>query len=139
MAVSALAGCTTVQPPSGSPSGSGTRTTAPRPDGSAEPWPVQASALEALEGTGHSPAAKRTTAPAAPPGREASAAVPQPRAPRSPAPQNQGGAAPAPGATLPALPRQGGGSADLCALGKRFGGWQPDSPEAVICDRAYGH
>ncbi len=142
VAVSALAGCTTVHSPSGSPTGPGTRTTAPRPDGSAEPWPAEGPAREALEGTGPSPAAERATTPAAPPGGEGPAAVPPPRAPRSKAPQGQGAGTPAPRATLPAVPPQGGpggGTADLCALGKRFGGWQPDSPEAVICDRAYGN
>jgi hypothetical protein len=26
----------------------------------------------------------------------------------------------------------------VCALGKQYGGWRKDSPEAVICERAYG-
>jgi hypothetical protein len=31
------------------------------------------------------------------------------------------------------------GNDDVCALGKKYGGWRSDSPEAVICDRTYGH
>lgn len=29
-------------------------------------------------------------------------------------------------------------SADMCALGRTYGGWRADSPEAVICKQAYG-
>ncbi|NKQ27809.1 hypothetical protein [Streptomyces galbus] len=29
-------------------------------------------------------------------------------------------------------------STDVCALGKRYGGWRADSPQAVICERTYG-
>lgn len=28
---------------------------------------------------------------------------------------------------------------DVCALGRRYGGWQPDSPASVICNQTYGH
>ncbi|SOD88350.1 hypothetical protein SAMN06272765_5677 [Streptomyces sp. Ag109_G2-15] len=28
---------------------------------------------------------------------------------------------------------------DVCALGKEYGGWRGDSPEAVICEQTYGH
>jgi hypothetical protein len=28
---------------------------------------------------------------------------------------------------------------DVCALGKKYGGWRKDSPEAVICEQTYGH
>ncbi|SEP87394.1 hypothetical protein SAMN04487983_100258 [Streptomyces sp. yr375] len=27
---------------------------------------------------------------------------------------------------------------DVCALGRKYGGWRGDSPEAVICEQAYG-
>lgn len=27
---------------------------------------------------------------------------------------------------------------DVCALGRQYGGWRGDSPEAAICERAYG-
>ncbi|MER6633123.1 hypothetical protein ABT301_33710, partial [Streptomyces sp. NPDC000987] len=30
-------------------------------------------------------------------------------------------------------------SADVCALGRRYGGWRADSPETAICERTYGH
>ncbi|MFF1710221.1 hypothetical protein [Streptomyces sp. NPDC058268] len=38
----------------------------------------------------------------------------------------------------PALPTAVPTTADLCALGKQYGGWQPGSPEATICQDAYG-
>lgn len=41
-------------------------------------------------------------------------------------------AAPAPPTALPDA------AAQLCALGERYGGWAPDSPESHICDRTYG-
>ncbi|MFM9615352.1 hypothetical protein ACKI18_42535 [Streptomyces niveiscabiei] len=28
--------------------------------------------------------------------------------------------------------------ADVCALGRQYGGWREGSPEARICDQAYG-
>ncbi|MEV8566490.1 hypothetical protein AB0436_13075 [Streptomyces sp. NPDC051322] len=37
-------------------------------------------------------------------------------------------AAPRPAATV-----------DVCALGKTYGGWRPDSPQAQICRRTYGN
>jgi hypothetical protein len=27
---------------------------------------------------------------------------------------------------------------DVCALGRKYGGWKADSPESVICKGAYG-
>ncbi|MFI2426576.1 hypothetical protein ACH5A7_21185 [Streptomyces sp. NPDC018955] len=30
------------------------------------------------------------------------------------------------------------GAPDVCALGRQYGGWRPDSPEATICEEAYG-
>ncbi|MGW4734606.1 hypothetical protein ACWEQC_36530, partial [Streptomyces shenzhenensis] len=27
---------------------------------------------------------------------------------------------------------------DVCALGRRYGGWHPDSPESRICEQTYG-
>jgi hypothetical protein len=36
------------------------------------------------------------------------------------------------------VPRDLGKNADVCALGRKYGGWKPDSPEAVICKGAYG-
>ena len=34
--------------------------------------------------------------------------------------------------------RSVGKNTDVCALGKKYGGWQQDSPEAVVCRQAYG-
>ncbi len=28
--------------------------------------------------------------------------------------------------------------ADLCALGRQYGGWRPGSREAAICEETYG-
>ncbi|MEV6120082.1 MULTISPECIES: hypothetical protein [unclassified Streptomyces] len=47
-----------------------------------------------------------------------------------------------PGVVPPALPGTGGasgGNGDVCALGRQLGGWRPGSPEAAICEQAYGH
>ncbi|MGW1004734.1 hypothetical protein [Streptomyces sp. NPDC002520] len=147
VAVSALTGCVTVQrpatpapPPDTVPS----QPTAPRPDGSAEPRVVEAPAQEALEmaGPSHRP---RHTEPDAP-HRETSAPHRPPApttTPRSPHSEHQGRSGhpdqageqhvDIPGVTRPA-PKE----PDVCALGRQFGGWSKDSPEAVICERQYG-
>ncbi|MET9745443.1 hypothetical protein ABZZ92_07015 [Streptomyces ardesiacus] len=40
---------------------------------------------------------------------------------------------------MPGASGQGtGGKADVCSLGKQYGGWRPGSPEARICEQAYG-
>jgi hypothetical protein len=31
------------------------------------------------------------------------------------------------------------GPQDVCALGRKYGGWRADSPEATICQGTYGH
>ncbi|MET9826913.1 MULTISPECIES: hypothetical protein [Streptomyces] len=148
VAVSALAGCTTVRGPGvADPSAAGPRSSAPRPDGPVDPRAVQAPAREALEMIGPSPSSSTdratgesrrpkpsTTAPAPP------ARAPEQRAARPAAPDR----APAPSRSkAPDPPRTSGGdagkNADVCSLGKRYGGWRPGSPEAQICDQAYGH
>ncbi|WNM33830.1 hypothetical protein RKE30_27390 [Streptomyces sp. Li-HN-5-11] len=146
VAVSALSGCVTVQrPPAADPPAAPARSSAPRPDGSAEPRVVQAPAREALEHVGPTrppKPAERTTAPAVsaplaeqrrPPsahhhGRHPSHRVPAPHHRRPPQPRGEshGGARPAPHAT------------DVCALGRQYGGWKADSPAARICGQAYG-
>ncbi|WP_346656437.1 hypothetical protein [Streptomyces sp. H23] len=150
VAVSALTGCTTVSGPAvDDPSGAGARSSAPRPEGPAEPRVVQAPAREALEMIAPSPTPERATgeprrtpppahrsAPHDPPatrapGRSARPAAPGPtRAPAAPRPR------------VPDLPGRAdagaGGKADVCSLGKRYGGWRPGSPEARICEQAYG-
>ncbi|MCF1598830.1 hypothetical protein L0P92_35555, partial [Streptomyces muensis] len=30
------------------------------------------------------------------------------------------------------------GQADVCELGKKYGGWRPDSQESKICEQTYG-
>lgn len=150
VAVSALTGCTTVGGRAADgPPGAGARSSAPRPDGPAEPRVVQAPAREALEmigpsptpeGAGGKPHPARTPAtpstphppPAAGPGR-------QPARPPAPGP-TRAPAAPRPGAPgVPGTSGQGtGGKADVCSLGKQYGGWRPGSPEARICEQAYG-
>ncbi|MEV8123256.1 hypothetical protein AB0P07_03870 [Streptomyces sp. NPDC085944] len=150
VAVSALTGCTTVKGPAvDDSSGAGARSSAPRPDGQAEPRVVQAPAREALEMIGPSPGPERATGeprrtqppahrsvphdPPVPrsPGRSARPAAPEPtRAPAAPRPR------------VPDLPGRSdagaGGKADVCSLGKQYGGWRPGSPEARICEQAYG-
>ncbi|AJP05533.1 hypothetical protein TU94_05395 [Streptomyces cyaneogriseus subsp. noncyanogenus] len=152
VAVSALTGCVTLQrPPAPAPSATPTAPSAPRPDGAPEPRVVQAPAREALEMIGPSrPAApspavsRRTPAPAAAPPRQPSAvrpeprprpARPEPREPAPPAPRRPRAASP--GAANPAG-RGGPGNAGVCSLGRTYGGWRADSPEAVICKRTYG-
>ncbi|MDQ0954132.1 hypothetical protein QFZ24_008055 [Streptomyces phaeochromogenes] len=141
VAVSAVSGCVTVQRPlaPGAPSGPAPAAE-PRPDGRAEPQIVQAPAREALEMIGPSrrpsaPApAPRRTAPSAP---AAAPAAPPRRAPadppRHPEPQR---------AEHPAVPRQPRATApvgtDVCALGRQYGGWNPDSTQATICKDVYG-
>lgn len=71
------------------------------------------------------------------------AARPDPTAARTAGPHRP---STAPGRSLPG-PYTGGHptasvvipkNADVCALGRRYGGWRPGSPEAAICGRVYG-
>ncbi|MEV7147856.1 hypothetical protein AB0O05_15320 [Streptomyces sp. NPDC093084] len=145
--VAALSGCVTVQRPAapGSPPGSAPlQPSVPRPDGSAEPRVVQAPAKEALEMVGPSrpsrraaPASPRTAVPPPPP----PPAHPHSAAPHAAAPQPQprprrtlGPRAEAPGLSGP-VPK----APDVCSLGRQYGGWPQDSPQARICDQTYGH
>ncbi|MFH8444633.1 hypothetical protein ACH4D3_25800 [Streptomyces sp. NPDC018026] len=151
VAVSALTGCTTVRGPAAAdPSAVGARSLAPRPDGPAAPRVVQAPAREALEMIGPSPTPERTT------GEPRRTKAPSPPAARHRLPAagatEQRSAAPAapehtraPATHRPRVPELPGGSgegtggkADVCSLGKRYGGWRPGSPEARICEHAYG-
>ncbi|MFF5009537.1 hypothetical protein ACFY3G_42750 [Streptomyces phaeochromogenes] len=141
VAVSAVSGCVTVQRPlaPGAPSGPAP-SSEPHPDGRAEPQIVQAPAREALEMIGPS---RRPSAPASTPRRTAPSApaaapaAPPRRAaadpPRHPEPQRP---------QRPAVPRQPRATApvaaDVCALGRQYGGWNPDSPQATICKDVYG-
>jgi len=139
VAVTALSGCVTVQraPASGPPTAP-SRPAAPRPDGKAEPQIVQAPAREALGLIGPSrkpspgvqpPHRATPPPPVAPPAAPAHRAHPTPRPePRRPEPRV---AVPPVSTELPQSP-------DVCALGRKYGGWQADGPEAVICKGAYG-
>ncbi|MFI1167367.1 hypothetical protein ACH4UM_28145 [Streptomyces sp. NPDC020801] len=144
VAVAALAGCVTVQRPPASGPSAPARPAAPRPDGNAEPRDVQAPALEALE----------TVGPARPPKASAHAQVPVGPARtgerhRTPNAHSPGRPTPHPGPPhhrhpLPARVEPPGGrhaipgNPGICALGRQYGGWRPDSPESRICGQAYG-
>ncbi|WP_123622293.1 hypothetical protein [Streptomyces sp. SAI-097] len=148
VAVSALTGCTTVSGPApADPSAPGARSSAPRPEGPAEPRVVQAPAREALEMIGPSPSSEHTgeprrTRPPAAPHRPPATRAPAPR-PARPAPPAHTRAPEPSRPRVPDLPRVSGegtgGKADVCSLGKQYGGWRPGSPEARICEQAYGH
>ncbi|MER6405568.1 hypothetical protein ABT269_18945 [Streptomyces viridosporus] len=142
VAVSALSGCVTVQrPPAPGPPGA-----APRPS-EARPV-VQAPAREALERVGPSrrPKASETPSHRAAP----TTAAPERKAPpgerngqtRSARPQPRTSGRPQRPQPLPRIPEAtrhvGGGGTGLCALGRQYGGWHPDSPEATICKETYG-
>lgn len=138
VAVSALTGCVTIQRP---PASVPPRPSSAHPDGDAGPQIVQAPAREALEMIGPSRRAEpkprnhqhRTpTATAAPAERRPAprpSERPHPRAtPPAAEPQRQ------PRVDIPDLTK----GTDLCALGRQYGGWRADSPEAAICEQTYG-
>lgn len=145
-AVSALTGCTTVQAPAApAPRATPARPAPLHPTGHTRPEVVQAPASEALAliGPSRRPDPARSAAPPAP----SHTSRPAPAAPR---PQPQRRAPHHPGADTPReqrvpvpdvarqLPGEAGANADVCALGRKYGGWRPDSQEARICDQAYG-
>ncbi|WP_079050211.1 hypothetical protein [Streptomyces sp. NRRL F-5122] len=140
VAVSALTGCVTVQrPPASGPPPSPTLPSAPRPDGSTDPRVVQAPAREALEMVRPSePPSPFKTGPnrAAPPAPGIAPPAARPHPPADPQPRRTGQRGPVqlPPTVSGGLPR----NADVCALGRRYGGWRPDSPEARICRGTYG-
>ncbi|MFE7935314.1 hypothetical protein ACFU6S_42640 [Streptomyces sp. NPDC057456] len=148
VAVSALAGCVTVQRPAvPGPVLAPSRPSVPRPERLTEVQVVQAPAREALEMVG--PSRKRKPeAPAAPAQRRRTAAVPgaggagQPPPPRSrphtrpPHPETR--RHPVPRVEIPDVEAEVRRNTDVCALGRTYGGWRGDSPEATICEQAYG-
>ncbi|MET8246813.1 hypothetical protein ABZV31_21745 [Streptomyces sp. NPDC005202] len=144
VAVSALSGCVTVQrPPASGPAAAPSRPSAPRPDGSAEPRIVQAPAREALELIGRPRTPKpavRSQAPAAstPPTEQHRRPSPHSRTHHQPhpAPRHPSQARP-PRIELPDVSQSVPKNSDVCALGRRYGGWKADSPEATICRQAY--
>lgn len=137
VAVTALSGCVSVErQPATGPSAASAPPPAPRADGNSRPRVVEAPAREALEliAPPRAPAPRATgtapTVPAAQP-RTADHARPSDPPPQRRALRLKAAEPAAPSTTAPT-------SADLCALGKQYGGWQPGSPEAVICQNAYG-
>ncbi|MFH8486623.1 hypothetical protein [Streptomyces longisporoflavus] len=141
VAVTALSGCVSVErQPATGPSVASAPPPAPRPDGGSRPRVVEAPARQALEliGPPRDPAPRATgTAPSIPAAPSRTAKPPQ----RSTPPPQPRGHRPV-AAESPALPTAAPAaptSADPCALGKQYGGWQPGSPEALICQDAYGH
>ncbi|WP_369387910.1 hypothetical protein AB5J72_10090 [Streptomyces sp. CG1] len=144
VAVSALAGCVTLQrpaPPAPPPDPAPALPTVPRPDGSAEPRVVQAPAREALEMTGPS---RHPNHPAPPSPRHPTEAPPvthrppvAPAAPPHPRPHPE--IPRQPHTDDPVLPNPAPKAPGVCALGRQYGGWREDSPESQICDQTYGH
>ncbi|MFD7388675.1 hypothetical protein ACFV46_09415 [Streptomyces sp. NPDC059852] len=147
-AVSALTGCTTVQAPAApAPRATPARPAPLHPTGHSRPEVVQAPASEALALIG--PSRRPGSASSATPTAPSHTSRPAPAAPR-PQPQRRTPHRPAPGPDAPREPRvtvpdmarrlpgEAGGNADVCALGRRYGGWRADSQEARICDQAYG-
>ncbi|NNN37373.1 hypothetical protein HLK59_44995, partial [Streptomyces sp. S3(2020)] len=56
---------------------------------------------------------------------------PRPWRPDTPRPQR-------PHVEIPDVAAQVPKNPDVCKLGKQYGGWRKDSPEAVICEGTYG-
>ncbi|MDQ0989642.1 hypothetical protein [Streptomyces sp. V3I7] len=150
VAVSALSGCVTVQRPAAPARPPGTapfRPSVPRPEGSALPRVVQAPAREALEmvaPSGRPGRAKRSehAAGSAAPSRPAAPVqhhAPSARTPH-PAPQPHHKALRNAHVDVPeAARRVASGNPDVCALGRKYGGWRQGSQEATICQKVYGH
>lgn len=150
VAVSALTGCVTVQrPPTSGPPVAPSQPSAPRPDGQSEPQIVQAPAREALEMIGPSrrPEPATTTPRHADPSASAQQQRQQqpprshperpahPAHPAHPEPRQPHVEVPDVTKSVPKIPKD---AQDVCALGKKYGRWRADSPEAVICGQTYG-
>lgn len=151
VAAAALSGCVTVQrplapgPATAPPPGAG-HDTAGR---DASPV-VQAPAREALTRVpADSPEASpsRRAAPKAEPSKTdvpsdarngQAPRTERPRSPERPRPTRRA-PAPRPPAQLPGGGGSStGGGSDICALGREYGGWPADSPQARICRDTYG-
>ncbi|MFJ1812059.1 MULTISPECIES: hypothetical protein [unclassified Streptomyces] len=148
VAVSALAGCVTVQRPvAPGPAVAPSLPSGPRPDGRTQVQVVQAPAREALEMVGPSrepeptASAKRRRTVAAPGAGRAgqppsSRSRPHVRSHKPTRPEARRHAQPWP--EIPDVEEEVRRNTDVCALGRKYGGWQGDSPEAAICEQAYG-
>ncbi|MFJ3673187.1 hypothetical protein ACIPSE_42680 [Streptomyces sp. NPDC090106] len=148
VAVSALSGCVTVQrpPATGQPPAGPALSSAPRPEGPAEPQIVQAPAREALELMGPSEDAKPSAPPAGPATPSAAARAPEraapearPERPRHPVHPEHPGTREGrqPRVELPDVATAVPGNPDVCGLAKEYGGWRKDSAEARICEQTY--
>ncbi|MFC9608269.1 hypothetical protein ACFTTN_33135 [Streptomyces niveus] len=129
VAVGGIPACVAVEPGAGASAGAGTVRAAP-PRSPAEPRIAQPPAREVLEAAApptRAPAKRRAVADAVPPPEPAERPV------RPPAPRP----APAPVAP-PRVPDVPDTAAGLCALGGRYGGWAPDSPQSRLCEEMYG-
>ncbi|WP_189327117.1 hypothetical protein [Streptomyces flaveus] len=141
VAVSAVSGCVTVQhPPSPGVPAPSSRPSTPHPEVRSDPRLVQAPAQEALERVGPprrpSPPVA-TPSPTAPPSPPATARRPSTDAPRNSDPQRpEQPSTPRGVPHVPARPRPA--DPGVCDLGRKYGRWQPDSPEATICQETYG-
>jgi hypothetical protein len=146
VAVSALAGCVTIQrPPASGPPAAPSQPS--EPSEPSEPQIVQAPAREALEMIGPSrrptPAASTTAAQGVDPSLRARPQQPprsHPAHPEHPRPRDPDVRHPGrPHVDIPdvvrTIPRN---QQDVCALGKQYGKWRADSPEAMICEQTYG-
>lgn len=141
MAFSALAGCVTLQrPPAPGPAVAASPPSppsVPRPEGRPRTQVVQAPAREALALVGPSPK-PRPTVPAQrrqPATAQEPSSRSRPHHPRPAPTEPRRGARPRVEIPDGAEAR---GNTDVCALGRKYGGWQRDSPEAVICGQTYG-
>ncbi|MFE9017012.1 hypothetical protein ACFYNL_00260 [Streptomyces sp. NPDC007808] len=151
VAVSALSGCMTVRHPPAAVPSAPSPPPAPRTGEPAKQPIVQAPASEALALI--EPSHRPTPAPSAarplpsttpPPVRRPPAhrAHPHPRPEHHEPRRPDSGAGRRPPVEIPDVPApvrpESPGSTDVCALGRKYGGWRPDSPEATICDQTYG-
>ncbi|MFG3662139.1 hypothetical protein [Streptomyces sp. NPDC047706] len=145
VALSAVSGCVTVQRGPATAVPAPAQPSASRTDGRTGPQIAQAPAREALELTGPSP----RPGTAAPGPRHPATRAPSPvqrvpsrraeSAPRSEAPRPEPRRPrQQPPAAVPDVSPTIGGTGDVCALGREYGGWRPDSPEAAICRQTYG-
>lgn len=142
VATAALSGCVTVQrPPAPTLPPAPSRPSPPGPDGKAGSPIAQAPTREALGLTGPS----RKPSPSAEAPHRAPIAAPTapqtlpPRHPHTAAHPHPGPHRPAPRTVVPPVASEPPKTTDLCALGRKYGGWKADSPEAVICKEAHGH
>ncbi|WP_406728574.1 hypothetical protein WJ438_33805 [Streptomyces sp. GD-15H] len=122
---------------------------APHLDGRARTQVVQAPAREALAMI----APSRPTEPPASPSHRASptASAPERTAPSDDRDRRTASVRPAAGRTAPPrgpaaevsessekVRRDVQERTDVCALGRKYGRWQADSPESAICEEVYG-